>query len=77
MMSNEEKIEESQKLKEKGTKYFKDNQFEMALKFYNKVVEYLDSSPSMYSAIFGAGKTFEGGKFTFFGLAKNFIEQNF
>ncbi|BET00159.1 FK506-Hypothetical protein protein [Nesidiocoris tenuis] len=47
MMSNEEKIEESQKLKEKGTKYFKDNQFEMALKFYNKVVEYLDSSPTM------------------------------
>lgn len=43
MMSNDEIIEESKRLKTKGTTYFKENQFDLALKFYNKVAEYVGS----------------------------------
>uniref|UniRef100_A0A0K8SNY2 peptidylprolyl isomerase n=4 Tax=Lygus hesperus TaxID=30085 RepID=A0A0K8SNY2_LYGHE len=44
MLSNEEKVEESKRLKEKGTNYFKAGQYDLALKLYNKVTEYLNGS---------------------------------
>ncbi|CAH1395756.1 unnamed protein product [Nezara viridula] len=42
MMSNEQKLEQSKVLKEKGTKYFKLEKYQLALKMYLRIVEILD-----------------------------------
>ena len=43
MMSNSQKIEQSKVLKEKGTKYFKAEKYQLALKMYLKIVVILDN----------------------------------
>lgn len=42
MMSSSKKIEETKRLKEKGTNYFKAEKYTLALKMYNKMVELLE-----------------------------------
>lgn len=43
MMSSHEKLDEAKNLKEKGTKYFKAEKFDLALKMYKKVLEFIES----------------------------------
>uniref|UniRef100_A0A0V0G7J6 peptidylprolyl isomerase n=1 Tax=Triatoma dimidiata TaxID=72491 RepID=A0A0V0G7J6_TRIDM len=43
MMSSHEKMDEAKNLKEKGTKYFKAEKFELALKMYKKVLDFIES----------------------------------
>lgn len=41
MMTSAKKIEETKRLKEKGTKYFKEEKYKLALKMYKRMVELL------------------------------------
>ncbi|CAH2269786.1 jg18973 [Pararge aegeria aegeria] len=45
-MDTEEKLEQSNVLKESGTNYFKESKFQLAIKKYKKVVTLLDDIPS-------------------------------
>uniref|UniRef100_S4NUQ3 peptidylprolyl isomerase n=2 Tax=Pararge aegeria TaxID=116150 RepID=S4NUQ3_9NEOP len=45
-MDTEEKLEQSNVLKESGTNYFKESKFQLAIKKYKKVVSLLDDIPS-------------------------------
>lgn len=53
-MNSTEKLERAALLKDKGTKYFKDGDFSLAIKMYNKVVELVetDAGTSHYLFLF-------------------------
>lgn len=42
-LDNNEKIEQAKLFKEKGTKYYKNEKYELALKLYKRIASYLES----------------------------------
>lgn len=42
-LDSKEKVEQSKMFKDKGTKYFKNGKYELALKLYERIGSYLDS----------------------------------
>jgi hypothetical protein len=46
-MDTAEKLDQSERMKEKGTAQFKAGQYEAALKFYNKIMAFLESEDEL------------------------------
>lgn len=51
-LDSNERIEQTKLFKEKGTKYFKDGKFELALKLYKKIQSYLEEDKGELFTIF-------------------------
>lgn len=46
-LDSNERVEQARIFKEKGTNYFKNNKFLLAIKMYKKIIEYLESHKGM------------------------------
>lgn len=51
-LDSNEKIEQTKLFKEKGTKYFKNGKFELALKLYKRIQSYLESDSGELLVVF-------------------------